>query len=160
MDKISEGGDPACWTHLFEERVEPTLDPTRFEAFEMLADAVVVADRRGVICLWNQAATALFGWTARHAVGQTLDLIIPEKYRDRHWHGYRDVMATGRTAYAERLLEVPALHRNGDRISIAFTVSLALEGEIPAGVVAVVRDETTRRAELQDLRARLDAADH
>lgn len=159
MDDIGEGGDPACWTHLFEERDQPTLDPTRFEAFERLADAVVVADRQGIICLWNRAATALFGWTARHAVGQTLDLIIPEKYRQRHWDGYHDVMATGRTAYAERLLDVPAVHRNGDRISIAFTVSLAFEGDIPAAVVAVVRDETMRRAELHDLRARLDAAD-
>lgn len=156
MGDIREGGDPACWAHLLEENDESTLDPTRFRtAYELLADAVVLADRHGTICLWNQAATELFGWSAEHAVGQSLDLIIPEKHRTGHWHGYREVMATGRTAYAKRLLEVPALHRDGKRISIAFTVSLVFEADVPAGVVAVVRDETSRREELQELRTRL-----
>lgn len=156
MDDDGEGGDPACWAHLFEAQEEPTLEPTRFEAYELLADAVVVADSHGTICLWNEAAAELFGWSAKHAVGETLDLIIPEKYRDSHWRGYEQVMATGQTSYANRLLEVPALHRDGHRISIAFTVSLLFEDDVPAGVVAVVRDETSRREELMELRSRLD----
>lgn len=125
----------------------------------MLADAVIVTDRVGAIRLWNGAATALFGWSAKEAVGLTLDLIIPDKHRATHWQGYRRVMATGRTSYADRLLEVPALHSDGHRISIAFTVSLIFDGDAPAGVVAIVRDETSRRTELRDLRTRLDAVE-
>lgn len=156
MDDNGEGGDPACWAHLFEAQDGSTLDPARVEAFELLADAVVVADSHGIISLWNDAAAELFGWSAQHAVGQTLDLIIPEKYRDSHWRGYERVMATGQTSYANRLLEVPALHMSGQRISIAFTVSLLIQDGVPAGVVAVVRDETARREELMQLRSRLD----
>ena len=136
----------------------PPLDTAELQdAYGLLADAVVATDRDGTIRLWNRAATALFGWSAKEATGQTLDLIIPDKHRATHWQGYHRVMATGRTTYADRLLEVPALHAEGHRISIAFTVSLISEGDEPAGVVAVVRDETARRAELRDLRARLDA---
>ena len=143
---------------MVEQQDESPLDATRFDAYRLLADAVVVADRHGTIRLWNQAATDLFGWSAQHAIGQTLDLIIPEKYRDPHWQGYEQVMASGHTRYADRLLEVPALHRDGHRISIAFTVSLLFVDDVPAGVVAVVRDETSRRKELMDLRARIGAA--
>lgn len=139
-------------------KAESGLDVTRFDAYHLLADAVVVADRAGIIRLWNQAATELFGWTAGHATGRTLDLIIPEKYRGPHRRGYEQVMATGATQYASRLLEVPALHRDGHRISIAFTVSLVFQDDVPAGVVAVVRDETVRRNELMDLRDRVSAA--
>ena len=78
-----------------------------------LADAVVIADAGGTITFWNEAATRLFGFTAGEAVGRTLDLIIPERLRERHWAGYRETMATGRTSYRDRLLEVPALNRDG-----------------------------------------------
>ena len=157
MDDNGEGGDPACWAHLLDAPDGSTLDASQFDAaYQVLADAVVVADRHGTICLWNEAATELFGWSAKQAVGETLDLIIPTKYRDSHWRGYVQVMATGKTSYANRLLEVPALHRSGHRISIAFTVSLLIQDGAPAGVVAVVRDETARREELMELRSRLD----
>ena len=157
MDDNDDGGDPACWAHLFDAQDESMLDLSRFDAaYQLLADAVVVADRRGTIRLWNEAATDLFGWSAKQAVGEALDLIIPEKYRDSHWRGYEQVMATGQTSYANRLLEVPALHMSGQRISIAFTVSLLIQDGVPAGVVAVVRDETARREELMELRRRPD----
>lgn len=144
---------------MVEQQHESSLDATRFNAYQLLADAVVVADRHGTIRLWNHAAAELFGWSAQHAVGQTLDLIIPDKYRNPHWQGYEQVMTTGHTRYANRLLEVPAIHRDGHRISIAFTVSLLLEDDVVVGVVAVVRDETSRRKELIDLRNRIGAAD-
>lgn len=136
-----------------DERNGPTLDTVRLhDAYGLLSDAVIVSDRGGTIRLWNRAATALFGWSAEEATGHTLDLIVPDKHRAAHWRGYHRVMATGRTSYADQLLEVPALHAEGHRISIAFTVSLIFEGDEPAGVVAIVRDETSRRAELRDLR--------
>ena len=92
-----------------------------------LADAVVVADTAGTICFWNGAAERVFGWTAEEALGASLDLIIPERQRTRHWDGYRSVMSTGTTKYGSDLLRVPSLHADGQRRSIAFTVTL-LEG--------------------------------
>lgn len=90
-------------------------------------------------------------------MGRSLDLIIPERWRDRHWEGYRRVMETGHTDYGTRLLEVPALHRDGHMFSIAFTVTLLTRpGEHrPDAVAALVRDDTERRKEIISLRARL-----
>ena len=125
-----------------------------------LADAVVIADADGTIVFWNRGATALFGWDADEAVGQSMDLIIPERLRDRHWAGYRRVMETGHTEYASRLLEVPALHRDGRPLSVAFTVSLLLQpGHTrPDGIAAVLRDDTERFQERRRLRRMAAAA--
>ena len=119
-----------------------------------LADAVVIADAAGTIVFWNGGATALFGWSADEAVGQSMDLIIPERLRERHWEGYRRVMETGHTEYGGRLLEVPALHRDGRPLSVAFTVSLLVRpGETrPDGIAAVLRDDTARFQERRRLR--------
>ncbi|MGQ0618044.1 MAG: PAS domain S-box protein [Acidimicrobiia bacterium] len=118
-----------------------------------LADAVVIADAEGTITFWNDAAERIFGWPAADAVGRSLDLIIPERQRDRHWTGYQRTMATGETKYGEQLLEVPALHREGRRLSIAFTVTLLRQpGErLPVGIAAVVRDDTERWQERRRL---------
>jgi PAS domain S-box-containing protein len=124
-----------------------------------LADAVVIADVEGTITFWNAAATRLFGWTWDEALGRSLDLIIPERLRARHWAGYRQTMSTGRTAYGDRLLEVPALHRDGRSLSIAFTVTLlgaAGDGK-PEAIAAVLRDDTERWQERRRLRAELAA---
>jgi len=127
-----------------------------------LADAVVVADRDGKITFWNDAAERMFGWPTEDAVGQTLDLIIPERLRGRHWEGFRETMATGETKYAGALLEVPALHRDGRQLSIAFTVTLitADDPAHPDAIAAVIRDDTEHwherrrlRKELEELRA-------
>jgi PAS domain S-box-containing protein len=125
-----------------------------------LADAVVVADADGTICFWNGAAERIFGWRAAEAVGASLDLIVPERQRERHWAGFRHVMATGDTKYGSDLLRVPSLHADGERHSIAFTVTLlkGADGSV-AGIAAVVRDETQRWNEEQDLRRRVRAAE-
>jgi PAS domain S-box-containing protein len=118
-----------------------------------LADAVVVADTAGTICFWNNAAERVFGWTAEDALGASLDLIIPERQRTRHWDGYRRVMSTGTTKYGSDLLRVPSLHADGQRRSIAFTVTLLKDEEgTVTGIAAVVRDETERWNEEQELR--------
>jgi PAS domain S-box-containing protein len=83
-----------------------------------LADALVIADADGAIIYWNDAAAELFGWSSSGAVGLSLDLIIPERLRERHWRGWRAMMS-GHSDYAKRLLEVPALRRDGHTISIA-----------------------------------------
>lgn len=125
-------------------------------------DAIIVADRDGVIRLWNAAAERILGYPADQALGSTLDLIIPDKHREIHWRGYDKVMATGRTKYAGSLLAVPALTADGTRISVEFTVTLLFDddGRVD-GIAAIMRDVTERfqqqratQRELADLRAR------
>jgi PAS domain S-box-containing protein len=112
---------------------------------EEISEAVIFADRQGVVRLWNRGAATMFGYSADEALGQSLDLIIPERFRARHWDGYRQVMDTGVTSYGERLLAVPAMRKDGQRISIEFSIALLKDerGEL-AGAVAVVRDVTAR----------------
>lgn len=154
----NEGGDPACWAHEVNGK-RPTLeadDATLATLVHQMADAVILADALGNIVLWNGAAERVFGWSAEEALGQTLDLIIPEKQRNAHWDGYAKVMATGETRYATDLLRVPALHKDGQRRSIAFTVSLVTEADgTVRGIAAIVRDETQRWADEQSLRRQL-----
>lgn len=112
---------------------------------EQAADAIVVADHDGTITLWNPGAERLFGFSAADAVGQTLDLIIPERHRGRHWTGYKETMQTGTTQYGTRELRVPALRKDGKPLSIAFTVGLlkAADGRVEA-IFAILRDDTER----------------
>jgi PAS domain S-box-containing protein len=112
---------------------------------EEMPEAVIFADRHGVVRLWNRGAETMFGYSAVEALGQSLDLIIPERFRARHWDGYRQVMATGVTGYGQRLLAVPAMRKDGQRISIEFSIALLKDdrGEV-AGAAAVVRDVTAR----------------
>ncbi|RYY69027.1 MAG: PAS domain S-box protein, partial [Comamonadaceae bacterium] len=102
------------------------------------------------------AATRIFGFTPDDALGQSLDLIIPERQRQRHWDGYHKTMATGVTRYGADVLRVPALHKDGHTLSIAFTVALLhdAQGEV-SQIVSVVRDESARFAEERNLRKRL-----
>jgi PAS domain S-box-containing protein len=119
-------------------------------------DAIIAADTDGKILLWNPAAERMFGFTAEDALGHALDLIIPERWRHRHWEGYQRVMRTGQTRYGTEVLRVPALHKDGRALSIAFTVALlpAGDGGIQA-IAAIVRDETARWEEERALRRRL-----
>jgi PAS domain S-box-containing protein len=165
-EPIDEGGDPPCWAHLFEDDSDRVSDRVLATLVREMADAVLMADVHGTIVFWNGAAERLFGWTAAEAVGQTLDLIVPERLRNRHWEGWQRVMATGETKYGESLLEVPAQNREGRPMSIAFTVSLLMDpGGAVVGVAAVVRDDTSRwqerraqRDEIARLRAELEEA--
>lgn len=122
---------------------------------EEMPEGVVFSDRDGLIRLWNRGAEAIFGWPAAEVLGQTLDLIVPERWRARHWEGYRRVMATGETRYGAELLAVPAERRDGRRISIEFSILLPRDdaGRV-LGAVAVVRDVTARWEEMRALRQR------
>lgn len=123
---------------------------------DVIGDAVIASDVDGVITMWNPAATRIFGFTEAEALGQSLDLIIPEQQRNSHWDGYHTTMQTGETRYATDVLRVPAVHKEGHRLSIAFTVALLYSAEMTVtGIVAVVRDETTRFNEERSLRKRL-----
>jgi PAS domain S-box-containing protein len=119
-------------------------------------EAIVVTDPEGFIRLWNHGAERVFGHPAAQVVGESLDLIIPEKLRERHWAGYRQTMATGRTRYGDTLLNVPAIHRDGHRLSMEFSVAVLRDeaGRI-AGISAIMREVTDRRNAEKALRARL-----
>lgn len=125
---------------------------------EEMPEAVIFADRQGAIRLWNRGAETMFGYSADEALGQSLDLIIPERFRARHWGGYRQVTATGVTRYGQRLLAVPALRKDGRRISIEFSIALLKDehGEV-TGAAAIVRDVTARWQAERELRRRLAA---
>lgn len=117
-------------------------------------DAIVYSDGEGVIRFWNRGAERIFGFTAAEAIGRSLDIIIPENLRARHWEGYRQTMATGRSRYGEGdVLSVPALRKDGSRISIEFTIIPVrnADGRMD-GIAAILRDVTTRFEELKRLR--------
>jgi PAS domain S-box-containing protein len=119
-------------------------------------DGIVIVDPAGRIIYWNPAAERIFGYGEVAALGASLDLIIPARYRERHWRGFETVMRTGVTRYGTELLRVPALHKDGRALSIAFTVCL-LKGSAgkPAAIAAFIRDETARWNEEQALRRQL-----
>lgn len=121
-----------------------------------VGDAIVVCDAGGAITVWNPAAERMFGFTPAEAVGQSLDLIIPERQRQRHWDGYHKTMASGQTKYGHDVLRVPALHKDGRPLSIAFTVAMlhAPDNAVSA-IVAVIRDETVRWNEERVMRQRI-----
>ncbi len=123
-----------------------------------MPDAVIFADRDGVVRLWNRAAETMFGYSADEALGQSLDLIIPERFRARHWDGYGRVMDTGTTRYGTQLLAVPAMRKDGQRISIEFSIALLKDerGRV-TGAAAIIRDVTARWHAERELRRRLAA---
>jgi PAS domain S-box-containing protein len=121
-----------------------------------IGDAIIVSDTEGKITLWNPAAERMFGFTEGEAMGKSLDLIIPQRLQERHWEGYAKTMRTGETRYGNDVLKVPAVHKDGRALSIAFTVALlySAPGNL-SGIVAVIRDETSRFQEERNVRKRL-----
>ena len=134
-------------------------DTNQFAATLLAAmpDAVVYADAQGTIRFWNNGATRVFGFSAAEAVGASLDIIIPQGLRERHWHGYRETMRTGQTRYGEgQLLSVPALRKDGARISVEFTVVPFTDDQgRMSGIAAIMRDTTARFEEMRALRRRI-----
>jgi PAS domain S-box-containing protein len=139
----------------------PTGLPDDFTA-QLVAgcpDAIIYADAQGRIRFWNEAATRIFGYGEAETLGQSLDLIIPERLRDRHWQGYEQVMKGGESRYgAGDLLAVPARHKDGRQISVEFTI-LPLHDNAGAmlGIAAFLRDVTARFEEVRGLRRELAA---
>ena len=126
------------------------------ELVECVGDAIIVADAHEKIVLWNPAATRIFGYLEEEALGNTLDLIVPERQRQKHNEGYSHSMETGTTRYGTSLLKVPAKHKDGSMLSIAFTVGMLFDASGKAnGVVAIIRDETERFARERALKKRL-----
>lgn len=123
---------------------------------EAVGDAIVASDAGGAIVLWNPAAERMFGFTENEALGKSLDIIIPQRQQQRHWDGYHQTMATGKTRYGNDVLRVPAVHKDGHTLSIAFTVALLhTPDKQVSAIIAVIRDETSRFAEERNLKKRL-----
>jgi PAS domain S-box-containing protein len=121
-----------------------------------VGDAMIVVDAHEKIVLWNPAATRIFGYSEEEALGSTLDLIVPERQRHRHNEGCRKSMDTGITRYGTSLLKVPALHKSGSMLSIAFTVGMLFdEHQKVNGIVALIRDESERYAQERVLKQRI-----
>jgi len=131
-----------------------------------VGDAIIASDASGAIVLWNPGAERMFGYTETEALGNSLDLITPERLRQRHWDGYHKSMETGTTKYGSDLLRVPATHKDGRAMSIAFTVAMLFDdAHKVSAIVAVIRDDTSRfnddralRKRVAELEAQLSAA--
>jgi PAS domain S-box-containing protein len=123
---------------------------------DQLPTAIIFGDRQGIVRLWNAGAQAMFGWSAEEALGKSMDMIIPEKHRARHWEGYFRVMETGVTKYGQGVLSVPALTKDERRISIEFNIVLLKDpGGQTLGAAASIQDVTARWEQDKALRARL-----
>ena len=136
------------------------LDQICRQLVTQAADAIVYADDQGLIRLWNTGAERIFGHSEAEALGQSLDIIIPENQRKRHWDGFGRTLATGITRYgADSLLSVPAIRKDGSRVSVEFTI-LPFHGEAGkiVGMAAIMRDVTTRFEELKALRKQVAGA--
>ena len=122
-----------------------------------MSDAIVYADAEGVIRLWNRGATRIFGFAETEALGCSLDIVIPEGLRERHWQGYRATMRTGQSHYGDgQILSVPAVRKDGARISVEFTiVPFTDDSGQMIGIAAIMRDATARFEELRALRRQL-----
>ena len=123
-------------------------------------DAILIADREGIITFWNSGAAQIFGHTAAEAVGQSLDLIIPENLRKRHWEGYWRVMAAGETKYQTGLLSSPGIRKDGTRVSLEFSMVLLRDATGGMqGCASIMRDVTERWKKEKELRERLAACE-
>lgn len=120
-------------------------------------DAIIYADSQGIIRFWNRGAERIFGFAAEEATGQTLDIIVPEGLRARHWAGYDKTMQSGNTRYgAGEILAVPAMRKDGRRISIEFTIlPFRDDAGRMTGIAAILRDVTARFEEMRALRRQL-----
>ncbi len=122
-------------------------------------DAIIYADGQGMIAFWNKGAERIFGFSEAEAMGKSLDIIIPENLRQRHWEGFAETMRTGKTRYgAGDVLAVPALRKDGSRISIEFTILPFPDrnGRI-LGMAAILREVTKKFEELKALRKQVAA---
>jgi len=121
-----------------------------------IGEAVVISDRDENILFWNVSAERIFGYSSDEALGKTLSIITPERFRERHSKGYFHTMETGKTKYGNTLLRVPAIHKDGRPISIAFSVTMIFDDQDqPMAIAAIIRDETERFQEERKLKEKL-----
>ena len=120
--------------------------PSLFQLIvEQAPDAMIYADREGVVRIWNLGAEAAFGYTAGEVLGKSMDVIIPERFRRAHWDGFRRALETGQTKYAGRVLTTRAVHKDGSKRYVDLSFGMVKdEAGIVTGVLAIARDCTER----------------
>jgi len=123
--------------------------------YEQAPDGIVFADREGVIRGWNAAAERIFGYSASEAVGASLDLIIPEQFREAHWRGYRAAMEAARTKYEGRHMPTRSHRKDGSVLYVELSFSIVVRDGRAVGALAHVRDITERFHEQREQRRRL-----
>ena len=132
------------------------MDKALKQLIENTADAILVADKQGLIRYWNIGAERMFGYSAAEAVAQSLDLIIPENLRARHWQGYFRVMETGQTKYLTERLASPGARKDGSRLSLEFSMVLLRDEQGGVeGCATIMRDVTGRWHKEKELKERL-----
>lgn len=152
MDRENRENPEESW-----EKTVPSEDWLCRRIVTEAGDAIIFADRDNVIRLWNRGAERIFGYTAAEALGQSLNLIIPERWQERHWESYRRVMAGGATKYGQgQLLAVPGQRQDGAPLSLEFSLALIqdVHGRI-LGAAAILRDVTAKWQEIRELKNRL-----
>lgn len=112
---------------------------------EKTSDGIMFVSTDGIIRYWNRGCELIFGIPAKQAVGKNLDLIIPERHRERHWAGFNKTAETGESSYADKMLSVPALSANGDKLVIEFSMQMIEENGSIAGFSSIVRNITEKR---------------
>lgn len=129
----------------------PSLDAA---VLDQMADAVVYAGRDGMIRRWNRAAVALFGYTAQEALGQSVDIIVPEHLRAPHWHGFNTALASGRLKLSGHPTLTRAVHKGGDKLYVELSFALVTDQTTgdAIGAVAVARDAAAKVATLKTQR--------
>ncbi len=133
------------------------------QIFEHVGDGVLFCDTQGIIQIWTKGMESIFGYSANEAIGKSLDIIIPEKYRKIHWDGFYVAVKTKNTKYSSQLLSVPAIGKNNKSLSIEFSISIVQEDNNIIGFGAVIRDATKQflekkqmKKELEDLKNQLN----
>ena len=125
---------------------------------EVSSEAIIFADREGLIRLWNRGAELIFGYKSADVDGRSLEIIIPEHVRRAHWDGYRDSVATGHTKHADRVLTTRSMHKNGERRYIDLSFGLVKDANgFVLGAFAVGRDCTARYLAEREAKARIAA---
>ena len=122
------------------------------------SDAIMFSDCEGIIRIWNSGSERMFGFSSDEALGQSLDLIIPENLRGRHWDGYHRVMQSGSSRYSTDLLSAPALRKDGTRLSTEFSMVMVKDDDgAMVGVAAIIRDVSARWQREKELKERIKA---
>ena len=125
------------------------------EICEKSNDGVLFCDTSGIIKIWNRGCQIIFGYDSDEAIGKSLDIIIPEKYKKRHWDGFFNVVKSKKTKYSNDLLSVPANTKYGRQISIEFTIAMIEEKGNLLGFAAIIRDSTTNFLAQKELKKRV-----
>ena len=120
-------------------------DPIDGLILEQTAEAVIFANKEGVIERWNAAAVTMFGFTASEALGQSLDLVIPDRLRKAHWRGFDAAMGNGKTRLRGRPTLTRGVHKTGQKLYVEMSFALVMDTNgSPLGSVAIARDATER----------------